>query len=205
MKETWITRFDNGEIKDASNGLVAMLRLQQILCGYLEREDGTIEHIGGGERIEEMLDIIEQTSGPTIIWSRFTEDIERIAKTLSDIYGEDQVVTYYGGIDRRERKTNKHRFTDGKARFFIGNIGISAGLDGLQVAKTMIFYACDFDAIHRWQSEDRGHRMGMTDSLTIFDIVARGSVDRHIIKNLSEKKSLSTLSLDQIRQAIAAD
>ncbi len=202
MKKMWLTRFDNGEIKDAKNAVVAMLRLQQIACGYLEHEDGKIEVISD-ERLEAMMEIIEQVEGQVVIWARFTQDVIRIADRLEKT-GQG-VSLYYGELPDGARRFSKQAFVRGVTRFFVGNIAVSTGLDGLQCAPNMIFYSNSFDALSRWQSEDRGHRFGMCESLTIFDLVARGSIDTTILKNLSEKRDLATLSLDQIRQAIIDD
>jgi SNF2 family DNA or RNA helicase len=68
----------------------------------------------------------------------------------------------------------------------------------------MIYYSNSYDAIKRWQSEDRGHRPGMEGTLTIIDLVARGTVDRPILQNLKGKKSISSLTLDNIRKMFSA-
>jgi len=208
MKLTWMTKFEDGEIKDAQNGVVALLRLQQILCGHLQKEDGTIEEVGGGERIATLMEIVAQTEGQTLIWCRFTQDILNIAEVLSKEFGEENIVTYYGGLSDAQKQTNKLAFGQGglhAPRFFIGNIGISAGLDGLQCASKEIFYSTSFSAIHRWQAEDRAHRIGQKNQVTIFDIVARSSIDSRILGNLRNKKSISDLTLDEIRMAVSGE
>lgn len=203
MKETFMTGLSNGEIVDAPNAAVAMLRLQQIVCGYLPGEDGYMEVISN-QRIEETLNIIAQTAGPTVIWARFQQDIDRLKEALAKEYGSSEVVTYDGRTKDGERSLAKSRFLGLKSRFFISNQ--AAGGTGLNLqghCETVIYHSNSFNAIHRWQSEDRTHRMGMKGSVTYFDPLARGSVDMGIRRNLQGKKSISDLTLDQIRQMVA--
>lgn len=204
LKNTYLTEIVDGELYDAQHAAVCMLRLQQLLCGYLPLEDGTIKQVSD-ERIEVMMDIVEQVEGPVVIWARFTQDIEKIQAALEKEYGAGCVVTYYGETKKADREEAKRKFLTGEARFFVSNP--QAGGTGLNLqgkCQTVIYYSNNFNAIDRWQSEDRTHRIGMSGAVTYFDIVARGSVDRGVLANLRAKKSISDLTFDQIRMAIAA-
>lgn len=203
MKKLFLTELKDGTILTASHAAVALMRLQQIVCGYLPHDDAV--EVISNERIEVMQDIIDQRTGPVVIWARFREDIRRIAAHLEKTEGRGSTVTYYGVTKAAEREEAKRRFMSGKARFFISNAesgGSGLNLQGL--CRTVIYYSNSFNALKRWQSEDRTHRMGTKASVTYFDIVAAGSVDKLILANLKGKKSLSDLTLDQIRRAVVA-
>lgn len=203
LRKTFMTQLDSGDIVDVQNAAVALLRLQQIVCGYLPTEENEFQIISN-ERIEELMEIIDQVTGPVVIWARFTQDIKRLASAIRKKEGNDSVVTYFGETKGAEREEAKRRFLNGKSRFFISNP--AAGGTGLNLqgdCRTVIYFSNSFDALHRWQSEDRTHRMGTKGSVTYFDIVAQSSVDRAILNNLKSKKSISSLTLDQIRQAIS--
>lgn len=213
MKNTFMTELENGEILDVESAAVAVLRLQQIVCGYLplKEEDGLTEEeitfsarkefqIISEERIDVMMDIINQVKGPVIVWARFIADIQRIALRLTKEFGPESTVTYYGETTTKGRKFAKEAFLSGKARFFISNP--AAGGTGLNLqgaCQNVIYYSNSFDALHRWQSEDRTHRLGTKGAITYFDLVASKSVDRRIIQSLKNKKSISSLTFDQIR------
>lgn len=204
LKTTYMADLADGSVFDAQNAAVCMLRLQQVLCGYLPLADGMTEEISS-ERIEVLMDIVEQVEGPVVIWARFTRDIERIQEKLEAEYGEGCVVTYYGATKSADRELAKLKFLSGEARFFVSNP--AAGGTGLNLqgaCRSVIYYSNSFDALQRWQSEDRTHRIGMQGSVTYFDIVAQKSVDRAVLANLRSKKSISDLTFDQIRMAIAA-
>lgn len=198
MKYTFMTELENGTIVDAAHAAVAIIRLQQILSGYLPH-DKEVETFSG-ERLNVLLDIIEQVEGPVIVWARFIEDIKRITEALSQL---DNTVNYYGGTAPKEREEAVTKFLSSEARFFVANQatgGVGLNLQG--ACRTAIYYSNDFNAASRWQSEDRIHRLGTTDSVTYFDIVAQKSVDRLLLRSLKSKKSLADLTLDQIRQGM---
>ena len=198
LKKTYMTFLDGGQIVDAKNGAVCMMRLQQVLCGHLPDEEGRIQKIDN-DRILALQQIVEQVSGPIVIWARFIEDARNLAAAFSN------QVALYRGTDK-DREAAKRDYLSGKKRFFVANPASGGtGLDGLQkITENVIYYSNDFNALHRWQSEDRTHRMGMTGSVTYFDLVADRTIDRRILQVLQAKKSISDLTLDEIRQAIAA-
>lgn len=198
VKDILMTELDDGSILDVANGAVAIGRLQQIVCGHLPREDGSIMKLGS-ERFELLEEIVEQRSGPIVIWHRFIADGDEIMYRLNRS-GESAV--RYVGIDN-ERSRAKEKFLSGEARCFVSNPktgGVGLNLQG--DCQTVIYFSNSFDAVDRWQSEDRVHRTGMKAPVTYFDIVARKSVDRLILRNLRTKKSISDLTLDEIRKAI---
>jgi SNF2 family DNA or RNA helicase len=204
LRNTFMTQLDDGEIVDVPNAAVAALRLQQIVCGYLPKEDGSVEVISD-ERIDVMLEIVAQLQGQVVVWARFTEDIDRIVAALSKVYGKASVRAFYGATKEKERHQIRQDFRERKLRFIAGNPqagGTGNNFQGHDVSA--IYYSNSFKAIDRWQSEDRIHRMGTTGTVNTFDIVAAKSVDRGIIGNLKMKKSISDLTFDEMRQLISS-
>ena len=207
LKQTFMTHLDNGDIVDVKTAAEAMLRLQQVICGYLPLGEGKYEMISD-ERIQVLCDVVEQIEGKIIIWARFTEDIRRISEALKRFdNSHGRVVQYYGKTKNKERTAAKLDFMNDKGTgFFVSNPAAGGtGVDGLQMCQNVIYYSNDFDALHRWQSEDRTHRMGMAGAVNYWDIVARGTIDKAILANLQRKKSISDLTLDDIRNALSGE
>jgi SNF2 family DNA or RNA helicase len=201
LKTTFMTELDNGSIVDVPTAAVALIRLQQIVCGYLPTEEG-IEHISN-ERIDQVIEIIKQVNGPVIIWTRFRESLHNLIAALEKEEGAGCAVNYYGGTSTTDRQIAVKRFLDGSARFFVSNPaagGVGLNLQG--ECRNVIYFANDFNYVSRIQSEDRVHRIGTTGSVTYFDLVARKTIDRMILRNLRAKSDLSRLTFDEIRQAI---
>lgn len=204
MKETLLTSMEDGTIVDGVNAAVALLRLHQIVCGHLStmEDEKKIIYKFGGERIEVLLDILRQTEGPTVVWCRFIPDRHVISEALTK---EGISFAAYAGTDA-EKSAAKADFLAGRKRVFISNQ--ASGGTGLNLqgeCANVIYYSNSFNAVHRWQSEDRTHRIGMKGAVTYFDITARKSVDRTILRNLKAKKDLADLTLDEIRKSILSE
>lgn len=200
MKQDMIAKMDNGELVASASVMTQMLRLQQIACGFLS--DGkTVQHLNNA-RMQALMDVIQQREGKIVIWGRFKEDIVAIKRALGA-----EAVTYYGETSDADRKRAKEQFLDPNSgiRFFVSNP--AAGGTGLNLqgeCRTVIYYSNSFNAIDRWQSEDRVHRIGTLGAVTYIDLVARGTIDIKLLQNLRAKKSISDLAFDDIRQMLAA-
>lgn len=202
IKDTLMTSLDNGDILDVPNAAAAVMRLQQVVCGYLPTEDEGVEIISD-ERIQILIEMLNQIEGKVIIWHRFIEDGKRIREAINREFGERSAVEYRG--HDHDRAAAKERFIKGNATYFIANPQAGGtGVDGLQtVCQAAIYFSNSFRARDRWQSEDRIDRMGMKGSAYYYDIVANRSVDKGILRNLRGKKSVSDLTLDEIRKMVA--
>jgi hypothetical protein len=55
------------------------MRLHQICCGFLTTDEGDIVALKNN-RLDELLDIVDETQGKVIIWATWTHDIEKITE-----------------------------------------------------------------------------------------------------------------------------
>ena len=111
-----------GKMATAPHVLTQMMRLHQITCGHLKNDDGTITEIKNN-RLKELVNLLDEVEGKVIIWANYIHDIEHIVKEISNQFGADSIVQYYGAIPAEQRQENIEKFQDpnSKARFFIGN------------------------------------------------------------------------------------
>lgn len=205
LQNTFMTMFDDGEIADVPNAAVCALRLQQVLCGFLPMEDGTLKEISH-ERIDALLEIVRQVKGQIVIWARFNEDIKRIEKALIKEFGKKCCKVYVGATKEKERAIIRAQFNRGEFDYLISNPqagGTGNDLPGKD--RSAIYYSYSHRSLDRWQSEDRIHRIGTTGTVNIFDLVAARSVDKGILANLRQKRDISSLTLDELRAIILGD
>ena len=183
----------NGKLATAPHVLTQLMRLHQITCGHFKADDGTIQEFKNN-RMKELLDLLEEMEGKVIIWANYVYDIEQIVKTISQEYGNDSIVQYYGAIESKTRQTNIDKFQDpkSKARFFIGNPQTGGYGITLTAASNVIYYSNGYDLEKRLQSEDRAHRIGQKKSVTYVDIIARKTVDEKIVKALRKKINIAS-------------
>ena len=182
-----------GKMATAPHILTQMMRLHQITCGHLKSDDGTITEIKNN-RLEELLDVLDEIEGKAIIWANYIYDIEHIVSVIKKKHGENSVVQYYGAVssDKRQEAIQKFQDTNSAARFFVGNPQTGGYGITLTAANTVIYYSNGYDLEKRLQSEDRAHRIGQKKSVTYVDLVTPKTVDEKIKKALRKKINIAT-------------
>ena len=196
MRDTAIALIDGDELVSAPAIMTQLLRLQQILCGNVVLDSGErIEF--PTNRLDAMMQTIEEMTGKVIIWSRFRYDIRKIYGMLVEEYGPQSVVTYYGDTSDDDRQDAIRKFQFEDARFFVGNPQTAGMGLTLHAATNVIYYANDFNLESRIQSEDRCHRIGQDNHVTYVDLITPGTVDEHIVRNLQQKIKLSAQALGE--------
>ena len=182
-----------GKMATAPHVLTQMMRLHQITCGHLKNDDGTITKIKNN-RMKELLSLLEEVEGKVIIWANYIYDIENIVKNISEEYGEDSIVQYYGAISSQDRADAIKKFQDpnSNARFFVGNPQTAGYGITLTAANNVIYYSNGYDLEKRLQSEDRAHRIGQHKPVTYVDLIAPKTVDEKIIKALRNKINIAS-------------
>ena len=183
----------NGKLATAPHVLTQMMRLHQITCGHLKNDDGTTTELKNN-RLNELLDLLDEIEGKAIIWANYIHDIEHITKAIKKKYGDDSIVQYYGAINTKERQEGIKKFQDPKspARFFIGNPQTGGYGITLTAANTVVYYSNGYDLEKRLQSEDRAHRIGQKKSVTYVDFIAEKTVDEKIVKALRKKINIAS-------------
>ena len=192
MKQMAIAHM-NGKVLSAPNVLSQLMRLHQITCGHFKSDDGQVQEVKN-RRLEELMDVLDETEGKAIIWANYVYDIENIVKTIKAQYGEESVVQYYGAIPSDVRQNNIEKFQDmnSKVRFFVGNPQTGGYGITLTCANTVIYYSNGYDLEKRLQSEDRAHRIGQKKSVTYVDLIAEGTIDEKIVKALRKKIDIAS-------------
>jgi SNF2 family DNA or RNA helicase len=187
-----------GKMATAPHVLTQMMRLHQITCGHLRNDDGTITEIKNN-RLKELVELLDEVEGKVIIWANYVYDIENIVKVITDEFGADSIVQYYGAISSEERQKNIEKFQDpnSKARFFIGNPQTGGYGITLTCANTVVYYSNGYDLEKRLQSEDRAHRIGQNKSVTYVDFIAPKTVDEKIVKALRSKMNIANTIMDE--------
>lgn len=202
LKKKFMVELESGEQLSAPLALVRLLRLQQILCGYLPI-DGENVRIPDGEtnpRIQCLKETLEDyENAKVIIWCRFIEDIKQVAGLLGKNY-----CTYFGETSDDDREEAVASFTtDPNCKYFISNAQCGGTGLNLQAASVVIYYSNSFNLIDRLQSEDRAHRIGQANKVTYVDIVCPNTVDERIIDALRGHQNIAqAINGDKLRNWI---
>ena len=191
MKETALANL-NGKQVTTVNALTQLMRLHQITCGHFTADDGTTQLIANN-RIDELMDVLEEVEGKAIIWAHYQYDIHAIIKNIVKEYGPGSVVDYYGLTPQDERQPNIKKFQDNpKCRFIVGTPSTGGYGITLTAANTVIYYSNGYDLEKRLQSEDRAHRIGQQKSVTYVDLNCNETVDEKIVEALRKKINIAS-------------
>ncbi len=182
----------------AANALTQILRLQQVCSGFLKTDDGKFETLPSN-KLNELMEALEEVDGKVIIWANYTHDIYAIAKAIQKEYGEGTVRMYFGETKAEDRQQIVTDFQDPKnpLRFFVGQPRTGGYGLTLTEAKTVIYYSNSYDLEVRLQSEDRAHRIGQKNNVTYIDIVTEGTVDEKILSALRSKIDIASTVLKE--------
>ena len=182
----------NGKRVTTVNALTQLMRLHQITCGHFSADDGTTQPIKNN-RIDELMDVLEEIEGKAIIWAHYQYDINTIIKEIEKVHGPGSIVDYYGLTPQDKRQGNIKKFQeDDKCRFIVGTPQTGGYGITLTAANTVIYYSNGYDLEKRLQSEDRAHRIGQKKSVTYVDILADETVDEKIVKSLRKKINIAS-------------
>jgi len=191
MKETALANL-NGKQVTTVNALTQLMRLHQITCGHFTADDGTTQLIANN-RIDELMDVLEEVEGKAIIWAHYQYDIHAIIKNIVKEYGPGSVVDYYGLTPQDERQPNIKKFQDDpRCRFMVGTPSTGGYGITLTAANTVIYYSNGYDLEKRLQSEDRAHRIGQQKSVTYVDLICNETVDEKIVEALRKKINIAS-------------
>ena len=103
LKDTALAILDNGKMMSTVNVMTQLMRLHQVTCGHFKADDGTVTHLKNN-RVDSLMELLEETEGKVIIWANYVEDIKNIVGALKKAYGEASTVEYHGSVDSTHRQ-----------------------------------------------------------------------------------------------------
>lgn len=196
-------QLDDDSHVTATTALSLIIRLHQVLLGHVRDEQDNLKEIDAEPRERELMSILEETEGKVIIFCPYRATILRLRKLITEEYGEESLVEYWGDTTPKERVEAILKFEDEKSsvKYFLGNPSVSGLGITLVAANTVVYYGNGYDLEHRVQSEDRAHRIGQKKSVTYIDLVSKDTVDEKIIVALKNKINLAaSLTGEKIRE-----
>ena len=144
-----------------------------------------------------------------IIWSSFVRNVELLALRLSDLGAE----YIHGGVDAgsedemdtREGKIKRFH-DDPNCKVLVANpAACSEGISLHTVCHHAIYLDRSFNAAHYLQSEDRIHRLGITEKPYVEFVECSNSIDQVIRMRLENKVSAMAAALNDTSLIVTPD
>lgn len=151
--------------------------------------------------LDHLRDILSDGNQKIVVFAHHRDVIEALKKgletTTKDWLGIN-VVSIVGGDAAEDRQEAVQRFQEDPAvRVFIGSIGAAREGITLTAANLAVFAELDWVPGNLSQAEDRIHRIGQSDSVTVQHILLDKSIDATMVKKVIAKQEILDKALDQ--------
>lgn len=203
MRDLFVT-IVNDKMCMAQLVLTKILRLQQIVSGFLKFDDGTEREFYEVPRLDALSELLEEIAPveKVIVWATFKRNYEQIKKVC------DKLSLSYAELtgDISDKPGEIEKFTsDETCRVMIANqMAGGIGID-IKAAGTAIFYSKNFSLEADIQAEARNYRGGSIDlhkKITRVDIITKDSIDEVINMAITNKMATSEEILGLLRKRL---
>lgn len=143
------------------------------------------------DALDEMLDtLLEDPTRKVIIWAYYHAELDSIQALLDkkELKHERMDGSSTGSLQDRIKRFNN----DPEVRVYLGQIATGVGIT-LNAATYMIYYSLDWSLEKYLQSIDRNYRAGQEKKVTVYRLIAKGTVEEYKAAALSQKKDLSVV------------
>ena len=170
--------------------LADLMQLRQICCDpslLFENYDG------GAAKVDLCIDLVKgaiEGGHKVLLFSQFTSMLSIIEKRL-----DGEKIRYYSlvGQTPKEKRTGMvEAFNHGDVPVFC--ISLKAGGTGLNLTSADIVIHFDpwWNVAVQNQATDRAHRIGQRNIVTVYRLIAKGTIEENIMKLQERKKELAT-------------
>lgn len=185
------TAVGDGQFVSITNALGLIMRLHQINTGYVMDEEGN-RHEVPERRTDALVSVLQRCTGKVVIWTNYLDPLDRLRERLEKEFGRGCTAEFSGRNKSRRAEEERRFIGDPACMYLLATQGAGMRGNTWVVADTEVYYSNDYDLEKRAQSEDRLHRKGQRNTVTVIDLVCRGTVDEKILKALRNKIDMST-------------
>ena len=199
LKYQCCSELKGGEIT-ANNILTKLLRLQQCADGFLKPDNNKFYQKVADAKLElldETITEILSAGEKIVIFARFTQEIREIEKRISNknisCLVLDGSIKNKGDIVKKFQEKKEIKILICQTQ--VGGVGIT-----LTSASVVIFYSLTFSLIDYLQAIGRTHRIGQKTRCLYINLIAKNTIDEHILAAVEQKKNLSDNVCDNYKK-----
>jgi superfamily II DNA or RNA helicase len=172
----------------------ALTRLRQLACD-VRLVDPTFE--GASTKISRAVELATQLASEgnrALVFSQFTQFLDKV-RTALEAAGL-RVAYLTGETPTTKRRAIIDRFQAGEYDVFC--VSLLAGGTGLNLTKASYVIHLDpwWNPAAEEQATSRAHRMGQTDPVTVYRLVARGTIEEAVLALHATKRELASAVLE---------
>lgn len=146
------------------------------------------------DAIEELVESCQDAGRKMLIFSQFTSYLDLIAQRLREHDVQYDVIT--GATPKRRRIDLVNQFNRDETPVFL--ISLKAGNTGLNLTGACVVVHADpwWNAAAQEQATDRAHRIGQTQDVNVYQVVAKDTIEERIVNLQHEKSDLASRFVD---------
>lgn len=190
------------QIKIAPNPLASLIRMRQA-TGYTGILSSKVQESAKLDRMEELVEEAVSNGKKVVIFSNWTQMTTPIYERLSKNY-KGLVITGETKDDVRQDNVNQFQ-TDNKIQFMVGTSGAMGTGITLTAGTVVIFLDHPWNRALYDQCVDRCHRVGQKNNITIYNLMAKGTIDERIWELVNKKGAMADALVDNVNGKISAE
>ncbi len=133
--------------------------------------------------------LISTRRAPALVWARFHWDV---ADALGAAAAAGRkAVRYDGTVSDDDRRSALEAFQSGAVDVAVGTAAAAGRGLPWHRAETLIYYSNAYSLRMRRQSEDRAEHLTKSLGTEVIDLIAKGTVDEHVVDTLRAKRSVA--------------
>lgn len=191
---TYVKENNKSGVVVAQLAVTKALRLQQIVSGFVQPDDGDVIEIKKNPRLDAVKELLQSLheNHKVILWCSFRHNYKQLSRLCDDMGIEHTMLT--GEQNLEAKREAMDRFNNDKdvrvivANRRAGGIGVN-----LIAADYSIVYSRNFSLEEELQSEARNYRGGsqIHKRIVKIDLCANNTIDERVVEALSNKKNIS--------------
>ena len=191
----------SGEVT-TRNVLTQLLRLSQCTGGFIRNDDGDDAQQVSTAKLEALGDILDECmeqKKKVVVFARFVPEINAISKMLT----KKKIAHAIIKGDVKDRAEQVEAFQNNPdVRVFIGQLQTTGMGLTLTAGTVAVYYSLDFSYTNYEQSRARIRRIGQTKRGVYIHLVAKDTVDEHIMSALKQKADVAHMLVDDYKKIL---
>ena len=184
------------------NVLTQLLRLSQCTGGFIRNDDGGDAQQISTAKLEALEDIVDECveqGKKVVVFARFVPEIDAISRMLTKKGIGHAIIK--GDVTDRAGQVEAFQ-TNPEVKVFIGQLATTGMGLTLTAGTVAVYYSLDFSYANYEQSRARIRRIGQTQRGVYIHLVARGTIDEHVMSALQHKGDIAKMVVDNYQSIL---
>ena len=155
-----------------------------------------VKRIKENPKLDMAMELVDQIlngreDNKVVIWAKSLEELTMLEESLT----KEEI--WYKRVLEDPLEDARDFNEDPKCRVLIGNIAKGVGFT-INAANYVIYYSVNFSLENYKQSIDRNYRIGQTRPVTVYHLLAKGTIDERVMEAIKNKEDIVEALLNNL-------